>query len=186
MGNDLHSINKIYEFIDSAAHSRKYLPNTASALKTATRLFESELTDEEKQSVELIQQNLSNIHRAVFEKNKTKYTASSLDVYRKRVSKVIKDYLAYGVDPSKMHGWNPTTRKPVERRQQKSALDKSLDQNHSADKEHQPDPDSVKIEWPFSNTRKAIILLPDNLSQEEAEVLKNLIGMRAEVNKNES
>lgn len=179
IGNDTYNVKYIYEFIDSAAHSRKYPANTASALKTALRLFESELTDEEKQSVELMQQNLNTIYRSVFEKNKTKYTASSLDVYRKRVSKAIKDYLAYGVDPTKMHAWSPTVRKPIERLKRKAESTKSVTDEHDEEREiDSRQLGTVKIEWPLPNNRKAVILIPDDLSSTEAKMLKSLIAMR--------
>lgn len=179
MGNSTYNISQIYEFIDSAAHSRKYPANTASSLKTALRLFEGELTDEEKDSIELVQKNLNTIYRAVYEKNKTKYTANSLDVYRKRVSKVIKDYLAYGIDPSKMHAWSPNIRKRAERQKQKSNSTKSeVDTYDKGQKEDTAEIGSVKIEWPLSKNRKAIILIPDDLTHGEAKILKNLIGMR--------
>ncbi len=64
------TITTLQEFIDSARRSRKYPDNTAMALKTALRLFETELNDEEKSSVEKFNENLDRIYQSVFEKNK--------------------------------------------------------------------------------------------------------------------
>jgi len=171
------------EFIDSAQRSRKYPDNTAAALRVALRLFESELNDEEKTSVEKLRDNLDSIYHSVYEKNKTKYSAGSLDAYRKRVSKLIKDYLNYGTDPAKMNSWSPPVRRPSVSRRSRST---NAPGTNKQEKDESSDelatvatPGTTRIDWPLSGEgRKAVLVLPLDLSKDEAETIKKLIGLR--------
>ncbi len=99
------SFNDLYQFVDSAVKSRKYLPNTASGLKAALKTFGEELNNEELKSIQKVRDNIDQIHQIVYQKQKSKYSASSLNVYKSRVMKVIGDYEKYGTDPAKMAGW---------------------------------------------------------------------------------
>src|SRR5579862_4633593 len=111
-------INALYEFIDTAVRSRKYPDSTGRALKVALKLYEAELNDEERGSVDLFRQNIDHISRGVFEKNKLKFSAGSLATYKSRILKIITEYQKYGVDPAKMASWNPKVivRKPKSRK----------------------------------------------------------------------
>jgi site-specific recombinase XerD len=80
MDNTKNTATILKEFVESANRSRKYPDNTAMALKTALRLFETELREEELYSIEKFKENLDHIYQSVFEKNKTKYSSGSLDV----------------------------------------------------------------------------------------------------------
>jgi hypothetical protein len=170
------------EFIDSARRSRKYPDNTAAAFKVALRLFESELNEEEKASVEKLKENLDRIYAAVFDKNKTKYSSGSLDAYRKRVSKLINDYLTYGVDPSKMNSWSPPVRRVTARRSSKHQAEQSSAQYASTplgDVTPTATPGTAQLDWPFDNKgRKAVLILPVDLSASEADTIKGLIDLR--------
>lgn len=97
----------LYAFIERAVKSRKYPNNTGYALKVALSLFESELNDEERSSLNVFKKNLDQIYRSVCLKNSTKYSAGSLATYKARVIRTIKDYEHYGIDLTKMAGWNP-------------------------------------------------------------------------------
>jgi hypothetical protein len=103
----MQKFNVLYDFVESAIRSRKYPPATASALKTALKLFEAELKPEEAASLDLFIQHFEQIYRDVCTKNSQRYSASSLSVYKSRVLKVIGDYTKYGIDPTKMAGWSP-------------------------------------------------------------------------------
>jgi hypothetical protein len=177
MSNTVEILNN---FIETAKRSRKYPESSAAGFKVALRLFESELNDEEKQSIETLKENLDKIYNAVFEKNKTKYTASSLDVYRKRVSKLINDYLSYGADPTKFNSWSPLVRKtPVRKQKEPSAT--ALAPKPSNDSSSTKDSDDrygTRIEWPFDNDRKAILILPPDLSSNEAKTVKSIVDLR--------
>jgi len=115
----------LYEFIDRAEKSRKYTSERATVLKSALRLFEKELNDEELNSFEKFKDNVDEIYRNVVSKNKN-FSASSLATYKSRISTVINDFERYGVDPVKMVSWqqkvkktkmatgnNPTTNNPL-------------------------------------------------------------------------
>lgn len=103
----------LYEFIDIAEKNRKYLPNTATNYRTPLRLVESELTDEEKNSIDLVKTHLNEIFTLLYSKNSAKLSASSLEVYKRRVRSLIGDYEKYGDDPAKMAAWdrNPQPKK---------------------------------------------------------------------------
>lgn len=96
----------LYDFIDRAVKSRKYPNNTGMSIKTALKLFETELNDEERNSIDEFRKNLEQIYQNVFSKNKD-FTASSLATYKSRVLKVLADYEKYGVEPAKMASWSP-------------------------------------------------------------------------------
>ena len=96
----------LYDFVDKAIRSRKYPDNTGATLKTALKLFDAELNEEERNSIDEFSKNIEQIYQGVFSKNKN-FTASSLAVYKSRVLKVIADYKKYGVDATKMAGWSP-------------------------------------------------------------------------------
>lgn len=102
----------LYEFIDIAEKNRKYLPNTATNYRTPLRLVESELTDEEKNSIDLVKTHLNEIFALLYSKNSDKLSASSFEVYKRRVRSLISDYEKYGDDPAKMAAWdrNPQPR----------------------------------------------------------------------------
>ena len=100
---------EVYDFIDSAIKSRKYPENTGLALKTALKLFEVELSNEEKESIDLFKSNLDRIYNEVFQKNKSRFSVDSLATYKSRVNKAIGDFEKYGLDPSKMANWQPKT-----------------------------------------------------------------------------
>ena len=167
---------------DSARRSRKYPENTAAALKTALRLYEPELNDAERASVENFRENLDRIYRDVFEKNKTKYSAGSLYTYKKRVSKLIGDYLNYGTDPSKMNSWSPPIRKSVSARKPAVTLvtnSRTLGDEEDGNGENEDRRVfGGRIDWPLSDGRKAVLILPFDLTSDEAKIIKDLIDLR--------
>lgn len=102
MGN----FQSLYDFIDRAIKSRKYPENTGMSLKSALKLFEAELNEEENNSVDEFSKHLEQIYQSVFSKNKN-FSAASLATYKSRVGKVLADYKKYGMDPIKMVSWLP-------------------------------------------------------------------------------
>lgn len=103
-----NSIQKLLDFIVAAERSRKYLPNVAINHRTPLRLIDPELNEEEGKSVDTLKSNLDQIFHTVYLKNQAKMSASSIEVYKRRVRSVISDYEKYGTDLSKMASWNPT------------------------------------------------------------------------------
>lgn len=100
------SIKDLNDFIDKAERSRKYPTSSAQGLKAAVKLFDTELNDEERASLDLFEQNIDQIYQSVFNKNKN-LTVSSLATYKSRVLKAISDYKKYGTDATKMSNWQP-------------------------------------------------------------------------------
>lgn len=96
----------LYDFIDRAKRNRKYPEATAYSLRAAINLYDTELSDEEKSSLEKVKKDFEQITQSVFSKNASRFNASSLTTYKSRVLKVFADYEKYG-DPAKMSNWTP-------------------------------------------------------------------------------
>ncbi len=99
-------IQELFDFISAAERSRNYPSKVASNHRSPLRLIEPELTEEEKNSLEILQNNLDKIFQTVYDKNKSRMSASSIAVYNRRVRSLIDDYEKYGTDPGKMASWN--------------------------------------------------------------------------------
>ncbi|HEV7702011.1 MAG TPA: hypothetical protein VGO63_01025 [Candidatus Paceibacterota bacterium] len=99
------NFKNLYDFINRAVKSRKYPENTGSALKTALKLFEEELNEEEVKSINEVKKNIGQISNSIFAKGK--FSAGSLATYKSRVIKVINEYEKYGSDAAKMANWSP-------------------------------------------------------------------------------
>ena len=99
------NFKSLYDFIDKAVKSRKYPESTASALRTALKLFEEELNEEERNSISEVKKNIGQISNSIFAKGKS--NAGSLATYKSRVNKVINEYEKYGLDAAKMANWSP-------------------------------------------------------------------------------
>lgn len=103
----MNAVQVLYDFIDRAKKDRKYADNTVSGFKAALKLFEQSLNEDEKQSLDTLQHNLSNIADDVYAKHKDKFSSNTIVIYRRRIAGLIKDYKQYGDSPSKMAAWNP-------------------------------------------------------------------------------
>lgn len=128
------NIQDLYEFIDRAEKNRKYPTATASGLKAALRLFEAELNEDEKSSVDLFKKNLEQIYHSVTVNNGKSMSSGSLVTYRSRINKIISHFEKYGVDPTKMASWNP---KVITRKQQSKKASKT-EENQTAEESASP------------------------------------------------
>mgnify|MGYP001572573370 CR=1 FL=1 len=95
----------LYDFLDSAIKNRKYPEATANAIRSALKIYETALNQEERDSLQRFYDNLDQITKSVFLKNSKRFNSSSLATYASRVSKVVNDYYKYGMDPIKMNSW---------------------------------------------------------------------------------
>ena len=86
------TIKDLYAFINRAERSRKYPPATAMSLKASLRLFEAELNEDEKNSIDLFEKNFDQIYHSVTVKNGTSMSSNSLVTYKSRVKKVLKHF----------------------------------------------------------------------------------------------
>lgn len=118
----------LYEFIDRAVKNRKYPTSTSHGLKAALRLFEAELNDDERVSLDKVKENIDQIYHSVSVKNKN-MAASSLASYKVRLAKVIRDFEKYGIDPTKMNNWSvkPVLRQGVRPRKQSTEAETEVD-----------------------------------------------------------
>src|SRR3989338_5876139 len=68
----MEKFNNLYTFIDFAKGNRKYPENTANNLKSALKIFEKVLTEDELNSISLIEDRIEEIFINVINSNKKK------------------------------------------------------------------------------------------------------------------
>lgn len=169
------TIATLDSFIKAAETSRKYLPNVASNFRTPLRLIEPELNEEEGQSMEVFKKNLDQIFKIFYSKNQSKYSAASIEVYRRRMRTLISDFENYGGDTGKMANWN---REIITRKRGK----KELISNRQEAVSDQTDEESVtrsggnvsRFEMPLSNG-KAIIIIPADSNLADIQIIEDYI-----------
>lgn len=175
----MKTIKDLYEFIEVATRNRKYPTSTAQGLRAAVKLFDSELNDDERASLDKVKANLDQIYQSVFAKNKN-FTAASLATYRSRLLKVINDYEKYGTDPTKMANWNPkvVVRAP---KKTKAAPDSAptqgeSPQNGDAGAGTGTVPDNMhRLELALRPGIKFVVIVPRDLKNAEAVTLNALL-----------
>jgi site-specific recombinase XerD len=106
----MDKFTNLYDFIDFAKANRKYADNSANNLKSSVKIFEKELNKEELKSINMVEDSIGEIFRSVVIANKDK-SIISLNTYKARLLKVIKDYKKYGAEPSKIQHWIVKTKK---------------------------------------------------------------------------
>jgi site-specific recombinase XerD len=172
----------LYDFIDFAKGNRKYPENTANGLKSALKIFEKELNIDELASLDLVEDNIEEIFVSVVGKNKDK-SIGSLNTYKARVLKVIKDYQRYGANPSKIQGWNTKINKPAEQKHIRpqtlpihsvDTADRNQDKTQIALSEHINTP-VHKIELSLRDNMKSVIIVPKDISAKEVQMFKNML-----------
>jgi len=162
----MHKYSDLYNFIDFAKGNRKYPENTANGLKSALRIFEKELNIDELSSIDLVEENIEEIFINVVGKNKDK-GIGSLNTYKARVLKVIKDYQKYGVNPSKIQSW-------VIKYHKIDRPDKIIDKKETALSSYTNTP-VHKIELSLTGNNKAIITIPKNINTREIKAIKDIL-----------
>jgi len=172
------NINNVLEFISVASKNRIYPPGTADGYKAAVKMFDAELNEEERESLNIFLERFDKIYSEVVRKNQAKMKMQSLETYKIRVRKVIDDYMSYGQDPSKMISWNRPARK--------RASSGVVRINTNSDTQR-PKDDSAVVPPIFGQMNrvelslrpefdvKALIIVPFDLSNDEASRLKGLI-----------
>lgn len=163
------TITSLDSFIKAAETSRKYLPNVASNFRTPLRLIDPELNEEEGQSMDVFKKNLDQIFKAFYSKNQSKYSATSIEVYRRRMRTLLSDFENYGGDTSKMAAWD---REIITRKRSKKET--VLDQTGEGLVTALGD-DVLRFEMPLKSG-KAIIIIPANSDLADIEIIENYIG----------
>lgn len=183
----MSSVTKeLLDFIDTAERNRKYPVGTAAGRRSALRLFESELNDEEKESLDTFKKNLDQIYQNVFNKNKSNMSAGSLTTYKMRLLSLIKDYEKYGQDPTKLANWN----RPVRKYNKASSDQEPKQSNPTAESKQEvllPEKgsDFSRFELPLRPGIKAIIIVPSDISKSEVEKLRSYINFLDSIAGNE-
>lgn len=175
-----NTIQTLTEFLAAADKSRKYPANTVYGIKAALRLFSEELKDEEKESLDTFKAHFELIYQSVFNKNKARINVNSLGTYRRRMLGLLNDYEKYGTDPAKMASWS----RPVVKRLTKANVAKTDAKDFQTDgageeKTEIPGVPLHRVELSLRPDAKAILLLPSDLTPEEAEKIKGLVGYLA-------
>lgn len=169
------SVEILSEFIDTAVKNRRYPSNTAAGLRSALRVFGSELNETERASVEELSKNLDSLYRQVASRNHQNMTSASMETYHRRMKNLLGDYENYGVDPVRMAAWSRPTR-TIRTREPGSVLP-----NHPTGSLAIPTvtpqevPGTSRLEVALRPDVKAILLLPADLTPEDAVALKALV-----------
>ncbi|MDP3982861.1 MAG: hypothetical protein Q8Q65_02165 [bacterium] len=166
--NEPNEFKELYSFIERAEKNRKIATNTAYGLKAAAKLFDENLTDEEQHSIELVKERLDAIYSTLYQRNKEKMEHGTLEVYKRRISKLIDDFEKYGIEPSAFTSWSSQAKAP---RKKKNKLSHDLDKNKTPESPISY-PDSVRNEIPLQNNRKAVISIPQDFNKEDARRIK--------------
>lgn len=174
-----NSTQALREFIVAAQKSRKYPDNTAGALKSALRLFETELTDEERESLDTFKDHLDQIYQSVYNKYKSKMSAASLQTYRRRIDVLLSDYEKYGIDPSKMASWNRESHIRRSNRTIKPAEKEADNTVVSGERSSEQGSKIIRFEISLRPDVKAIILTPSDMTLEEVEKIKGYVEFLA-------
>lgn len=167
------NIKSLYEFVDAAEKDRKYPMNSAAGIRAALKMFEDEMNDDEKSSVKLFKERLDQISTSVFSGNKDKISASSFQVYVRRIKRVLKDYEAYGSDPKLMASWSPAKKvvSPKKLKADDSGSIKTPDANKN-ENENQGDRDRYEIN---TGSGKITFFVPSNISENEVGLLDSFV-----------
>jgi len=171
----------LYNFIDFAKANRKYADNTANNLKSALKIFEKELNKEELKSINMVEDSIGEIFRSLVIANKDK-SIVSLNTYKARLLKVIKDYKKYGAEPSKIQHWVPRLR------QNFGGQGKTRKSTPLLIKKDKPDKKNINlsnsIHTSVDNLHKitlsfdygiAELLIPKKIGVKEAKIIKDII-----------
>lgn len=172
-----NTVQEVIDFIGVAQKNRKYPEGTAHGLKAALKLFDKELNEEERSSLELFKKNLEQIYSSVYKKNQNSFSAGSLQTYKSRVLKAVADFEKYGVDPTKMANWQPKViSRTVAKRRQPEAVEVAPDQTEKTS----PDNVSVstnehKIELAIRPGARILLILPRDLRLSDVTVAKSIL-----------
>ena len=161
----------LYNFIDFAKANRKYADNTANNLKSALKIFEKELNEEELKSIDMVEDSIGEIFRSLVITHKDK-SIVSLNTYKARLLKVIKDYKKYGAEPGKLQHWVAKTRNSTPLLIKKDKPDKNkIKLSNPIDT---PVDNCHKIELSLEHGR-AQILIPKDITDKDAKTMKGIL-----------
>lgn len=171
----MSQIKDLYEFIELAQRNRKYPANTASGFKAALKLFESDLTDDEMGSIDLFLKNIDQIYQSVARKNPKNMSMDSLRVYKDRVTRLIRDYQSYGVDPTKIANWNRPVRAISRTKKVREVAQIEVPGQSEPDSILRADNQGSRVEIPLRDDFKALVYIPGDISKTEVEKINKIL-----------
>lgn len=169
-----NKFEELHSFIERAVKNRKYATNTGFGLKAALKMFEKEINEEEKNSISKFRENLDAIYRSVSQRNKN-ITADTLEVYKRRVDKVLRDYENYGIDPTMMSSWQT---KPGVVKSKKQDSKNRKDEVNDVAQESGVVLDisgTHKVELPLRTNAKFVAFVPNDFKKKEWEWIKGIL-----------
>ena len=171
----MNEFNSLYEFINLAQKNRKYPANTAHGRRAALKLFETVLHLDELESLDLIEERMKEIYLSLISKHREAFSIKSLNTYKARFLKLIKDYKKYGTNPQAIAGWEIKVR---EYKSKDIISDNKKDTNlsRSSSPLHRP---VYKIQISLSDGANCIIEVPAKLTQEDISIITKIIGSLA-------
>lgn len=167
----MNNFQDLSEFLVIAHKNRKYSDSSYWGTKAAIKIFEPALNEDEKKSIDALKQNFDQIYSSVFNQNKNKFTATTIDVYRRRFLSLLEDYLKYGQDAKKMANWTPIIKKPKAHLQ----INKHLNDQEKISESVQVGTTMSRLEIAIRENLKAVVLIPIDLTQAESEKIINNI-----------
>jgi len=173
----MDKFTNLYAFLEFAKNNRKYPESTANNLKSALKIFEKVLTDDEQESIDLVEDRIEEIFINVINNNKNKSIAS-LNTYKARLQRVLDDYKKYGADPSKIQNWHanlhPSTALLIKKDKQDKISDKPLSDLSSPLHRGVDNVHKLELSLP-SSKEKFVLLIPNTITKSDAQILKALI-----------
>jgi len=127
------------------------------------KLVEQEANEAEKASLEVLQQNLDQIFNVIYQHKREVYTADSINVYKKRMRRILSDYSEYGFDSEKLAGWN----RPVRSLKPRRSLDTAKEEFSATRDTHSVGIGGVnftKFEIPLELGGKAVVTLTSEMT----------------------
>jgi hypothetical protein len=193
-------IKELKEFVDYAEKNRKYASETARGKRTAFRLFEKALNEDEAASVDLINERFEKIYSEVVQKNKMSVKMSALEVYKRRIRGLLNDYKKYANDATAFNLWDSGKKTSTQKKGASANFSKvapriveaQIVEGDMVDEEkllgavaRQEDSifstDFNNIEFFLRSGFKVNLILPADMTQKEANRLKHMIdGMVSE------
>ena len=178
-----NNIKSLYNFVDDAEKDRKYPVNSAAGIRAALKMFEGEMNEDEKDSIDLFKERFDQISGSVFNKNRDKISASSFQVYIRRVRRLLKDYESYGLDPKLMASWNPLKKHIPAKKSKSETLKKDVTSGTSEQSDEQKDGrDKYEMN---TNSGKITLFVPATISEQEVELINSFVDfLKAKANLN--
>jgi hypothetical protein len=170
----MDKFTSLYTFIDLASTNRKYPKSTANNLKSSLKIFEKELNTEELKSISMVEDSVNEIFRSVVIANKEK-SIVSLNTYRARLLKVIKDYKKYGVNPGKMQSWTVKQKQSTPLLISKDKKDKSKDKDILSNPIYASVNNYYKMEFSTRESAKITLSIPKDITPEEVNLIKTIL-----------